>query len=118
MNQIRPIIENELNDQFVKKAFEVVRLNITNSEFGKDKFASDMHVSSSLLYKKIKSLTDQSPTDFIKSIRLKEARALLKYRKYSITEVSELCGFASVGYFSTVFKKHYGKTPSEILEDN
>jgi signal transduction histidine kinase/DNA-binding response OmpR family regulator/ligand-binding sensor domain-containing protein len=111
-----PIVENELNDQFVKKAFEVVRENISNSEFGKDKFASEMNVSSSLLYKKIKSLTDQSPTDFIKTIRLKEARNLLHCRKYSITEVSELCGFASVGYFSTVFKKHYGKTPSEILE--
>ena len=56
-----PIIENELNDQFIKKAFEIVKLNISNSNFGKDLFASDMNVSSSLLYKKIKSLTDLSP---------------------------------------------------------
>jgi signal transduction histidine kinase/CheY-like chemotaxis protein/ligand-binding sensor domain-containing protein len=112
-----PLMDNELNDQFVKKAFEVARSNISNSEFGKDKFASEMNVSSSLLYKKIKSLTDQSPTDFIKSIRLKEAVELLKCKKYTITEVSEMCGFASVGYFSTVFKKYYRKTPSEILEE-
>jgi AraC-like DNA-binding protein len=112
-----PLMDNELNDKFVKKAFEVVRSNISNSEFGKDLFASEMYVSSSLLYKKIKSLTDQSPTDFIKSIRLKEAVGLLKSKKYTITEVSEMCGFASVGYFSTVFKKYYRKTPSEILEE-
>ncbi|MFO7658814.1 MAG: response regulator [Bacteroidales bacterium] len=112
-----PIIENELNDQFVKKAFEIVELNISNSRFGKDLFASEMNVSSSLLYKKIKSLTDQSPSDFIKSIRLKAAVELLKSRKHNITEVSELCGFSSVGYFSTVFKKYYQKTPSEILEE-
>lgn len=112
-----PIMDNKLNDQFVKMAFEVARANISNPEFGKDKFASEMNVSSSLLYKKIKNLTDQSPTDFIKTIRLKEAIGLLKTKKHTITEVSEMCGFSSVGYFSTVFKKYYRKTPSEILEE-
>ncbi len=107
---------NELNDQFVKKALEVVKLNISNPSFGKDLFAGELNVSSSLLYKKIKSLTDLSPTDFIKSIRLKEALELLKSGKYTVTEVSELCGFSSVGYFGTVFKKYYEKSPSEVLE--
>jgi len=75
-----------------------------------------MNVSASLLYKKIKSLTDQSPTDFIKTIRLKQALELLQTRKYTVTEVSEQCGFSSVAYFSTVFRKHYGKSPSDIIE--
>ncbi len=110
------ILENELNDKFVKKMLEVAQANISNVEFGKDEFASAMNVSSSLLYKKIKSFTDQSPTDFIKTIRLKHALELLQSRKYTVTEVSEMCGFASVGYFSTVFRKHFGKSPSEIIE--
>ena len=112
----KPILENDLNDKFVKKALEVVHQNMANSEFGKDEFASAMHVSSSLLYKKIKALTDQSPVDFIKSIRLNHALELLQTKKYTITEVSELCGFSSVGYFSTTFKKRYGKSPSEMVE--
>jgi AraC-like DNA-binding protein len=95
---------------------EVARANLANTEFDKDEFASSMNVSASLLYKKIKSLTDQSPSDFIKAVRLNQAVEFLQSRKYSVTEVSELCGFASVGYFSTVFRKHYGKSPSEILE--
>jgi len=74
-----------------------------------------MNVSGSLLYKKIKSLTDQSPSDFIRVVRLTKAIELLQTENHSITEVSELCGFASVGYFSTVFKKHYGKSPSDLL---
>jgi len=110
-----PIFENELNDKFVKKMVEVVRANISNSEFNKDEFASAMNVSPSLLYKKVKTLTDQSPTDFIKTIRLNHALELLETRKYTITEVSELCGFSSVGYFSTVFRKHFGKSPSQAL---
>lgn len=115
-NDIEPILANELNDKFVKKMLEVARENISNSEFDKDEFASAMNVSSSLLYKKIKSLTNQSPTDFIKTIRLDHALELLQTKKYSVTEVSEMSGFASVGYFSTVFKKHFGKSPTEIIE--
>ncbi|HBG86400.1 MAG TPA: hypothetical protein DDW62_02495, partial [Marinilabiliaceae bacterium] len=65
--------------------------------------------------KKIKSLTDQSPSDFIRLVRLSKSAELLESGAYNITEVSELCGFTSVSYFSTVFKKHYGKTPSEAL---
>lgn len=110
------ILENELNDKFVKKMLEVAKANISNAEFNKDDFASAMNVSASLLYKKIKSLTGQSPTDFIKVVRLNYALELLQTRKYTVTEVSELAGFASIGYFSTVFKKHYGKTPTEILD--
>ena len=113
---IENIMENELNDKFVKKMLDVAHANISNIEFDKDEFASAMNVSSSLLYKKIKSFTDQSPTDFIKTIRLKHSLELLHSRKYTVTEVSEMCGFASVGYFSTVFRKHFGKSPSEILE--
>lgn len=110
------ILENVLNDKFLKKIVEVARENISNSGFSKDEFASSVNMSSSLLYKKIKSLTGLSPTDFIKTIRLDHALTLMQSRKYTVTEVSELCGFASVGYFSTVFKKHFGKSPSEILE--
>jgi DNA-binding response OmpR family regulator len=111
-----PILNNELNDKFVRKMLEVAKANISKTEFDKDEFSSAMNVSSSLLYKKTKALTDQSPTDFIKTIRLNHAVELLQTRKYTVTEVSELCGFASVGYFSTVFRKHFGKSPSEILE--
>jgi signal transduction histidine kinase/ligand-binding sensor domain-containing protein/AraC-like DNA-binding protein len=115
-NYTEPILVNELNDQFIKKMLKVVRTNISNTEFGKDEFASIMNVSSSLLYKKIKALTDLSPIDFIKSVRLDYALELLHSRKHTITEVSELCGFASVGYFSTVFKKYYGKSPTDLNE--
>jgi len=106
-----PIFANENNDKFIKKMLEVVQSNMTNVEFSKDDFASAMNVSASLLYKKAKSLTGQSPTDFIKTVRLDYALKLIKSRKYSITEVSELSGFSSIGYFSTVFKKHFGKPP-------
>lgn len=114
-SQHEVVLSNELNDQFVKYALKVVHEHLDNPDFNKDLFASEMNVSGSLLYKKIKSLTDQSPSDFIRVVRLTKAIELLQTENYSITEVSELCGFSSAGYFSTVFKKHFGKSPSEVM---
>jgi len=107
---------NELNNKFIKKIMEVVKANISNSGFGKDEFASRMNVSSSLLYKKVKSLTGLSPTDLIKTIRLKYALEMLQTGKYSVTEVSEHCGFTSLTYFGIAFKKHFGKSPSDVMQ--
>jgi DNA-binding response OmpR family regulator len=113
-NDNHPIVENENNDKFIKKAMAIVRENITVSEFGKDEFASAMNVSTSVLYRKLKSLTDLSPVDFIKTIRMNNAAELLNTGKYSVTEVSEMCGFTSLAYFSKVFRKHFGKSPTDI----
>jgi len=110
----KSIYLNELDDQFIKKAVKVVHANMDNAQFNKEAFASEMNVSSSLLYKKIKSLTDLSPIDFIRSIRLNHALKLLQSGKYTVTEVSELCGFSSVKYFSAAFKAYFGKSPSKL----
>lgn len=109
-----PLLSNNLNDRFVKKALEVVRENISNTEFGKDEFASAMNASPSLLYKKMKALMGQSPADFIRVVRFDYALELLWSRKYTVAEVSEMCGFTSANYFSTAFKKHFGKSPIEV----
>ncbi|MDE5882953.1 MAG: response regulator [Muribaculaceae bacterium] len=110
-----PIVENGINDEFLKKAVECVKANITNEAFGKGDFASAMMISQSLLYKKIKALTDMSVVEFIRSIRLNYAMTLLKGGNYNVTEVSEMCGFSSSAYFSRVFKEHFGKSPSEVI---
>ena len=108
---------NKQNDDFVQKLHITVKNNLGNCDFDKEQFAAAMNVSSSLLYKKIKALTDLSPTDFIKMARLEYAQQLLKSQHYNITEISEMCGFASAAYFSTVFKKQYGVAPSEFVNE-
>ena len=62
--------------------------DIANYEFGKEEFAAAMNVSSSLLYKRIKALTDQSPSDFIKTVRMNHALKLLQSGQYTVTAVS------------------------------
>lgn len=109
-----PILSNELNDQFVKQAVKVVKVNMSNVDFDRDSFAAMLCVSSSLLYKKLKLLTGQSPTDFIRTIRMNYANELLLTHRYTVTEVSDKCGFSGINYFSRAFKKYYGKLPTEV----
>ncbi len=116
-NQERQILENQINDEFLKKAVACVRANITNGAFDKDEFASSLALSPSLLYKKIKILTNLSVVEFIREIRLNYAMELLQSGKYNVTEVSELCGFNTVAYFSKVFKEYYGKAPTKVMNE-
>lgn len=119
-NLEQPVLLNELNDQFIKKAIKIVKKHIGDRNFGKEEFAAEMCVSSSLLYKKLKTLTSQSTVDFIKSIRMEYALELLHSHRYTITEISEYCGFSSITYFGVVFKKYFGKLPTDVLnrDDN
>lgn len=102
-------------EEFLAKAMECVKANLSNEAFGKGEFAEAMSISQSLLYKKIKALTDMSVVEFIRSVRLNHAMSLLGSGQYNVTEVSEMCGFSSSGYFSRVFKDSFGKNPSDLI---
>lgn len=104
------------DEEFVKKAISVVESNMDNPEFDVESFVKAMNVGRTLLYKKIKALTDLSINDFIINIRLKRAAQLLKESDFTISEVAYQVGFNSVSYFSTYFKKHFKITPSVFVE--
>ncbi len=103
------------DDEFLAEAVECVKANISNESFGKVDFAEAMRISQSHLYKKIKTMTNMSVVEFIRSIRLNHAMTLLSTGRYNVTEVSELCGFSSSAYFSRVFKESFGKIPSDFI---
>lgn len=70
------------------------------------------------MYRKLKSLTNLSGNEFIKNIRLKKAVQLLESENFNIAEVAYKVGFNDPSYFSRMFKKQYGKAPSEYVEKN
>jgi AraC-like DNA-binding protein len=72
-----------------------------------------MNMSRMQLHRKLKALTDHSPGEFIRVIRLRRAAALLKEKAGNIAEVAYDVGFTNPSYFSECFKKLYGKLPSE-----
>lgn len=109
------ITTNSLDDQFFVKVNEVVERFHVDSAFDVDRFASEMCVSRSQLYKKMKAITDLSANDFINVYRLKKALELLKQGQLQISEIAYQVGFNDPKYFSRIFKKFYKKSPSEFL---
>jgi signal transduction histidine kinase/ligand-binding sensor domain-containing protein/DNA-binding response OmpR family regulator len=110
------ITVNSLDEQFLKKAIQVVEQNFSDPEFGVEEFVNKMAVSRSLLHKKLSVLIDQSAGDFITSIRLKKSAQLLKSRSGNVSEIAYQVGFNDPKYFSRIFKKNFGVTPSEFVE--
>ena len=105
-----------LDQEFLTKATALIRKNL-GKDFNVDDLCLEMGMSRSSLYNKVKALTDHSPSDFIRQVRLKEASALLKSKKYTVAEVSDMLGFSDPKYFTETFKKHYGMTPSAYMKN-
>ena len=104
------------DEQFIQKAIDCVKRHLDDSDYDREQFASDMCVSSSTLYNKLRALTGQSVTAFISSIRLKEACRILRQQPgITITQLSMEVGFNTPKYFTKLFKKEFGVSPSEYL---
>jgi DNA-binding response OmpR family regulator/two-component sensor histidine kinase len=107
---------SELDGRFYKKADEIVCKYYSEASFDVDQFASEMLVSRSQLYSKLKAITNLSANEFINTYRLKKSIELLRQGNLNISEVAYATGFNDPKYFSRIFKKYYHKSPSEILK--
>jgi len=107
------ILITPLDEKFLKRAVEIVEKHIIEEDFDLVKFRAEMNMSRSTLSRKLHALTGESPTDFIRNIRLKRAADLLKKKFGNVTQVSFEVGFSNLSYFNKSFRKFYGFTPTE-----
>lgn len=105
------------DEVFLQSAMGVVEDNLSNEAFGVKELMDALCMSQPTLYRKIKVLTGESPSEFIRSIRLKTAAQLFRQGQSSVAQVSYDVGFNSVRYFRSCFKNQFGKTPSEYLKE-
>ena len=110
----------ESTDQdFLNRIMVIIERSFNDEEFNVNVLASEVGMSTPILYKKIKALTDMTVNNFIKSVRLKRAGQLLQQQKYTVYEVAYMVGFNDSKYFSKEFTKQFGRTPSDYAaEDN
>jgi DNA-binding response OmpR family regulator len=101
------------DDKFLQRVMDVINDNLSNSDLGVDDIADRVGISRVHLYRKMKELTNQTPHNFIKNLRLKQAARLLENPKQSITEVMYACGFSNSASFSTMFKNMFGMSPRD-----
>ena len=105
------------DDKLLERVMAVINKNISNAELSVDAIADEVGISRVHLHRKMKELTGQTPHDFIRNIRLKQAANLLANQNMNITEVMYACGFNNAASFSTIFKKFYGMSPREYMNE-
>ena len=98
--------------QFVQKVIEYIRLNI-DKNLSLEVLAKVSDSSPTKISREFKSEVGESITNFINSLRINEAVQLMSNEKYNITDIAFKVGFNDLNYFTKVFKKFKGVTPSE-----
>ena len=101
------------NDALMDRIMKCINENITDPDFNVEKLTEQVGISRAQLHRKMKEITGISAGDFIRNLRLEQAARLIKERKINVTQVAYAVGFNNQTHFSTVFKKHYGITPTE-----
>jgi DNA-binding response OmpR family regulator len=104
-----------VDQQFIKKAVATVEKYISDSEFSVEKFGQEMALSRVQLHRKLKALTDQSTSHFIRTIRLKNAANYLIKKGANVKETAYEFGFNNLSYFDKCFHKEFGMTPTDYV---
>ena len=106
----------QLEDAFLLRIREVVEADLSDAEFEMPRLERALGMSRSQIFRKVKALTGQSPSVYIRSIRLHKSKELLLDAGKTIAEVAYEVGFATPAYFSTAFLEEFGVNPSEFKQ--
>lgn len=104
------------DDRFTQRFFHLIEKNISNPELSVDLLSQELAMSRANLYRKLKAVTELSPTELIRNKRLEVAARLLMESDYTVSEISVYAGFNSHAYFTNCFKSFYGYSPSEWVQ--
>lgn len=103
-----------VDEKLIQKALSLVEDNISNTKYSVDELSNSLEISRGHLYRKIVSITGRSPSEFIKSIKLKRGAQLLMSSKLTVSEIAYQVGFSNPKYFSKCFKIEFKVLPSEF----
>ena len=106
-----------LDKEFIQKVLNYINENINDPDLGVELLASQLHLSRSQFYRKVKTLTGQTANQFLRNIRLQRAKQILEKGNTNISEVCYQVGFSSPSYFTKCFKNHFGVLPTEVEKE-
>ena len=116
LEPITEIAPSPVDNKFLEDMEKAIEENITNPELNVAFLASQLGMSRSSLFNKIRGLADVTPNEMIQLVKLKRGARLLKEGQYRISEVSYMCGFSSPSYFAKCFQKQFGVKPMDFAE--
>ncbi|MGZ0017630.1 hybrid sensor histidine kinase/response regulator transcription factor [Yeosuana sp. AK3] len=119
--ELIPISELSLNKsdtEFMKKLIRILEENMNSSDLDVNFVCDNLGMSHSVMYKKIKSLTNMSYIEFVRDFKLKTAKKLIEEQNFSVLDACFNVGYTDRKYFSKLFKNHFGRVPSDYLNKN
>ncbi len=99
---------------FAEQLNDAIRKNMSNPNLKMDELGEEMGLSRVQLYRKVKTITGLTPVELLRQMRLQRAYALLSSTTKTVAEIAYDVGFGTPGYFSTCFKKQFGKYPTDL----
>lgn len=106
----------DIENEFYARFLEIVSAEMGNPDLNVDQLASRMGLGRSQFYRKIKALTNYTPVELLRNLRLKRSRDLLTTTQKTISEIAYEVGFSTPAYFTRCYKESFGETPSELRE--
>jgi len=110
------IAVTSVDEKFLNKAIQIIEDNLGDCDFDVTAMTGEIGMSRMQLFRKLKALTNQTPSEFIRTIRLKRAALLLKKNFGNVAEITYEVGFNNLSYFAKCFRELYGVSPSEYAK--
>lgn len=105
-----------LDDKFLVKMKDIIERRLSDSDFGVEQLGDMMGMSRAQLYRKTKALTNYSPVELIRNMRLKRAQQMLAQGDDTIAQVAYSVGFTAPSYFTKCYKDFFGEMPNELVK--
>ena len=107
-----------LDEKFITKVLAIIEEHMDDEMFSIDELSREGGYSNMHFYRKIKALSGQTPSQFLRTIRLKRAAELLSKDSDNVTQIAYSVGFSSLSYFNKCFKEQFGVTPGQFAASN
>ncbi|MBE9463568.1 response regulator [Dyadobacter subterraneus] len=116
LSEATELVHSEKDKEFFQSLLALIEANIQEPDLDVEFLCKHLYISRTKLYQKIKSITDQSVGEFIRTIRLKKAIQIMTHEDIAMNKVVDRVGMQSSSNFSRAFKKEYGKSPLQFMQ--
>lgn len=115
--EAKELVHSAKDSEFIDQLLTIIDSQLTNPDLDVDYLCTQVGMSRTKLYQRIKTITGQSIGEFVRTIRLRQAVKIMTEEDVLLTEVMYRVGIQTQSYFTKAFKKEYGKTPSQFLQE-
>ncbi|WP_120181928.1 two-component regulator propeller domain-containing protein [Pelobium manganitolerans] len=115
--QAKELVTNVRDKEFLDKLLQIIESNISNTSVDIEFLCSEIGMSRTKLYQKVKDITGQAIGDFVRTVRLRKALKIMIEEDVALNEVMFRVGIQTQSYFTKAFKKEFNKTPGQFLQE-